>query len=272
VLGEVLSVVADLSPHIVNEERLSEVEFVVRVGHGLEVQSHSGTAFDVANLEAAVGRVAVNIEELGDLLAVLGEMRVATALFPLLIEVHHVVGLWCEQATQFLVSKQLVKHVNLIDGGLSTLISDAGSGHKSRGKEVDLPERSMSEHHEGEATIGDEHLRPHVVGAVKARTDLVKIVARTHAPFPVISVHHVGYIGVLGRVTFSLGSLSAVGCVVRRSRTDVVTILALRGLEAHVVIAWLVVLAEAELGHGCQEGIASLGGAECGLQHYFLSN
>ena len=94
VLSEVLAVVADLSPHFVDEEGLRKVEFIVRVRHRLEVKSHGGTALNITDFERAGRRVAVNIEELGDLLAVLGEKRVATALFPLLVEVHHVVGLW----------------------------------------------------------------------------------------------------------------------------------------------------------------------------------
>ena len=93
-LSEVFAVVADLGPHVVDEERLSEVEFVVRVRHGLEVQSHGSTALDITNLESSSRSVAVNVEELGDFLAILREERVTAALFPLLVEVHNMVGLW----------------------------------------------------------------------------------------------------------------------------------------------------------------------------------
>lgn len=93
VLGEVLSVVADLGPHIVDEEGLREVEFIVRVRHRLEVQGHGRTALDITDLIAASRRVGVNIEELGNLLAVLGEHRVVAALLPLLVEVQDVVAL-----------------------------------------------------------------------------------------------------------------------------------------------------------------------------------
>ena len=41
--------------------------------------------------------------------------------------------------------------------------------------------------------------------------------------------------------------LSTVGAVVRGSRGDIVTVETLGGLEAHVVVARVVVLAEAEL-------------------------
>ena len=257
VLSEVLTVVADLSPHVVDKEGLRKVEFIVRVRHRLEVKSHGGTALDITDLERAGSRVAVNIEELGDLLAVLGEKWVGASLLPLLVEVHHVVGLRGEQATELLVGEHLIKHIDLINGRLSTLVSDARGGDKGSRDEVDLPERSVCEHHEGEATVSDEHLSPHIVRAVEARADLVKVVTSTHAPFPVVGVHHVGDIRVLGRVTLGLSSLGSLGTVVRRISTDVVSIATLRGLETHVVIAWLIVLAEAELRSRGQEGVAA---------------
>jgi len=96
VLREVLSFVRNLSPHIVDEERLREVVFVVGVRHRLEVQGHGGAALDITNLVATGRRVGVDVEEFGDILAVLGEKRVATALLPLLIVIHNVVGLRSE--------------------------------------------------------------------------------------------------------------------------------------------------------------------------------
>ena len=42
-LNGIFSVVSDLSPQVVDEERLSEVVFIVGEGHGLEVKSHHGT-------------------------------------------------------------------------------------------------------------------------------------------------------------------------------------------------------------------------------------
>ena len=205
VLSEVLTVVRDLSPHVVYEEGLGEEIFVVGVGHCLEVKGHGSTALDITDLEAAGGRVAVNIEELGHLLTVLREEGVAKVGFPLLIEVHNVVGLWAEEATDLLVGEHGVKNVNLIDGRLSTLISDAGGSEHGGGKEVDFPERSMREHHEGEASVGNEGTGPHVVGAVEAGADLVEIVASTHAPFPVVGAEHVGHVGEFGWVALSFG-------------------------------------------------------------------
>jgi len=205
VLGEVLSVMGNLSPHVVHEEWLTEVEFVVREGHGLEVEGHGGAALDITDLEAAGSGVTVSVEELGDVLAVLGEERVGSAFLPFLVEVHNVVGLWGEKTLELLVGEDLVENVNLIDSGLSTLISDASGSDHGGGDEVEFPERSVREHHEGEASVGDKRLGPHVVGAVEAGADLVEIVASAHSPFPVVSVHHVGHIVELRGISFGFG-------------------------------------------------------------------
>ena len=52
--------------------------------------------------------------------------------------------------------------------------------------------------------------------------------------------------------------LSTVGAVVRGSRGDIVTVETLGGLEAHVVVAGVVVLAEAELRSGGEDRSALL--------------
>ena len=247
VLGKVLAVVRNLSPHVVDEEWLSEVVFVVRVGHRLEVERHGGTGLNITDLEAAGGSVAVSVEELGDVLAVLREQRVGSVGLPLLVEVHHVVSLWGEDAAKFLVGKQLVKNVDLVNLGLSTLISNASSSDEGSGDEVEFPERSVSEHHEGETTVGNKGLGPHVVAAVKTSANLVEVVTSAHAPFPVVSVDHVSNILELAWVSLGLGGLGTGGAVVGGGRSDVVSIVTLGGLEAHVVEAGVVVLAEAGL-------------------------
>ena len=67
----------------------------------------------------------------------------------------------------------------------------------------------MGEHHEGEATIGDQSLGPHVIRAMKTRSDLVEVVSGTNAPFPVVSVHHVGNVVELRWISFSFGLQSS---------------------------------------------------------------
>ncbi len=217
VLSEVLAVVGNLSEHVVHQEGLREVEFVVGVGHGLEVESHGGTALNIADLEATSGGVAVNVEELGNVLTVLGEERVGAIGLPLLVEVHHVVGLWGEETAKLLVGEHSVEHEDLVDSGLSTLVSNTGSSHASGGEEVDLPEGSVREHHEAEASVGHQALGPHVVGAMQARADLVEVVTGAHSPFPVVSGDHVRHVLELAWVSLSLGLLST-------ERTKVISI------------------------------------------------
>ena len=65
-LGEVLAVVGDLGPHVIDKERLGEVVFVIRIRHGLEVERHGRTALHVSNLILSNCRVAVGVEELGE--------------------------------------------------------------------------------------------------------------------------------------------------------------------------------------------------------------
>lgn len=191
VLGEVLAVVRDLGPHVVNEEGLGEEVFVVRVGHCLEMEGHGSTTLDITDLVPTGRRVAVSVEELGNILSILREQRVVKSSLPLLVEVHNMVSLWAEKTAELLVAEHLVKDVDLINGGLSTLVSDARGSQHAGSSEVNFPERSMGEHHEGEATPGDEGAGPHVVRAVQSRADLVQIVASTHAPFPVVRAPHV---------------------------------------------------------------------------------
>ena len=125
VLREVLSLMLDLSPHVVDHERLREVEFVIRKRHCLEVQGHSGTTLEVTELVSASRRVAVSVEEASDGLAVLREVGVVETLVPFLIVVDDVVGVWREQLAQFLVCKHSVENPDFIHGGLSALVSDA---------------------------------------------------------------------------------------------------------------------------------------------------
>ena len=167
------------------------------------MERHCGTALNITDLVAARGRVAINVEELSNVLAVLGEERVVASLLPLLVEVHDMVGFGSEKTAELLVSEELIEHEDLIDGRLSTSISDTSSSDQSCGDEVDFPEGSMGEHHEGEATISDQSLGPHVIRAMKTRSNLVEVVSGTNAPFPVVSVHHVSHIAELSWISFS---------------------------------------------------------------------
>ena len=61
----------------------------------------------------------------------------------------------------------------------------------------------MGEHHEREATISDQSLGPHVIRAMKTRSNLVEVVAGTNTPFPVVCIHHVCHVGELRGIPLS---------------------------------------------------------------------
>lgn len=217
------------------------------------MERHGSTALNISDLVATSRRVAVSVEELGNSLAVLREQRVGSVGLPLLIVVHHVVSLRGEKSAQLLVGEELVKHVDLINCGLGTTVSDPGSGDKSGCKEVDFPDGAVGQHHEAETSVTEQALGPHVVGTVEAVEDLVDVVASAHTPFPVVCVDHVADIVELSGISLGLGGLSTFRSVVRSIGVDVVSVASLGRLESHVVIPRLVVLAEAESRSGGEE-------------------
>ncbi len=202
-LNCVLAVVSDLSPHVVDEEGLGEVVFIVGERHGLEVEGHHGTRFDVAELVATGRGVAISVEVLGNGGAVLGEVRVLATGIPLLIVVNNVVGGRGEKLVELLVLEDLVKNPNLVNGGLSTLVSDSSeSGHCEEGK-VKLPDEGLVEHQEGESSVSNQGAGPAVIDSVKARVDLVEVVSGTHSPLPEVILEDVVAVGELVRVALS---------------------------------------------------------------------
>jgi hypothetical protein len=82
---------------------------------------------------------------------------------------------------------------------------------------------------------------------MKTRSDLVEVVSGTNAPFPVVSVHHVGNVVELRWISFSFGGLGTIRSVVGSLCENVLSIITLRRHESLVVVARLVILAEAEL-------------------------
>ncbi len=65
--------------------------------------------------------------------------------------------------------------------------------------------------------------------------------------------------------------LSTIWSVVRGSSGDIVSVGALGRLETHVVVAWLIVLAETELGCWGEQRLRLLGLTKRGLQHFFFA-
>ena len=163
VLREVFSVVADFSPHVVDEEWLAEVEFVVGVGHGLEVERHHRARLHISEFVATHGRVHVSVEEFGEGLAILREHRVIEALLPLLIEVNHVVRLHVEQRAQLFVFEDLIENPDLVDGWLTGSVSDSCGGCQGCKGKVKFPDRGLGQHHERETHVADEAAGPRVI-------------------------------------------------------------------------------------------------------------
>lgn len=190
-LGGHSAVVANLSPHVVDEEWLSEHVLVVRVRHGLEVEGHGGTAVDIANLVAASGRVHVSVEEAGGWGAVLWEEWVVEALIELLVIVDHVVAGWAEEATDLLVGEEGIEEVDLVDGWLLALVTDAGEGEERGKREVDFPDWSIAEHVEREGGVADKSTCPSIVRSVQTLANLVQVVASSLSPLPVVIAEEV---------------------------------------------------------------------------------
>ena len=220
VLREVLTIVRNLCPQVVDQEWFRKVVFVIRIRHGLEVERHGCAALDVPNLVLSNCSVAVDVEELGERLAVLGEERVVETLLPLLIVVHHVVSLRAEEPAKLLVAEDVIEDVHFVNSGLGALVSDPRSCDQGRGDEMNFPERSMRAHHESEASVADKAASPHIVAAMEARADLVEVITGSHAPLPIVSVDHVCH--VVGLCWISLGF------VLHKSKVNKVRLLDLR--------------------------------------------
>ena len=193
-LGEGLSVVDNLSVHIIDKIWLGEVVLAVGVWHCLEVQGHHGTRFNISELVHTSGSVAVSIEEFGRGSSIFWEVWAASSLVELLIEINNVIGLWGEEFTQLLVGEDGVENVDLINGWLSSLISDSSEGSEGEEGEMDLPDEGLGGHQEGEGGVADEASGPSIVGSVESSSDLVEIVSGSQSHLPVIIFENVGAI------------------------------------------------------------------------------
>jgi len=247
VLGEVFSVVADFSPHVVDHEGLGEVVLVVGEGHGLEVEGHSSSAFEISELVHAGGGVHVGVEELGHVSSVLGEVGVVEALVPGLVEVDNVVRAGVEEGSELLVSKDLVEDVNFIDSRLSSLVSNSSSEGERSGSEVDFPDKSLRSHHEGEGGVTEEASSPSVVGSAEVLADLVEVIRSPHSPFEVIVSEDVVGVLELGGVVVGLSRLSSIAINVG-VLVHVNTIGSLGRRLSHVVVVGIGIASEVTLG------------------------
>lgn len=238
-LSEHVALVGHLGLHIVDQVRLREVVFIVRVWHGLEGHGHGGARLNVANLVHARGRIAVGVEELGNGGLVLWELLVAASV-ELLVVVNHVIGLWGEQGADLLVLENGIENQDLVDSWLSTLVSDSGKSCHREESEVDFPDQSLRQHHEAEPAVGNQAPGPAVIRSMQSGSSLPQVVPSAHSPLVVhrheniIAVFEVVWVAIS---LFGLESLwSPEDCLVI---IEVVAIGAPGWLEPLVIPAWI---------------------------------
>lgn len=248
VFGEVFSVLADFGPHVVDEEGLGEVVLVVGEGHGLEVESHGGSALEISEFVHTGGGVHVGVEELGHVSSVLGEVGVIESLIPGLVEVDNVVRAGAEVLSQFLVGEDGIEDVNFIDGGFSSLISNSGSEGKGASSEVNFPDQSLRSHHESEGRVTEEASGPSVVGSTEVLADLVDVVRSSHSPFEVVVSEDVVGVGEGGGIVVGLSGFSSISIDVV-SLVHINTVGSLRWGLSHVIVVGVSIASEVTLSH-----------------------
>ena len=153
------------------------------------------------------------------------------------------VGGRSEKLVEVLVLEDLIENPDLINGGLSTLISDAGGGNEREEEEVDLPNHGLVEHEESKAGIGEEGAGPTVVHSVKARGNLIEVINSAGSPLPEVVSEEIVAELIFVRVSLSLSGLWAGGIDVG-PEVNIDVIKALRRSKSQVVVAWSSGLAE----------------------------
>lgn len=236
VFGEVFSVVADFSPHVVDHEGFGEVVLVVGERHGLEVESHGGSALEITELVSAGSAVSVGVEELGHVSSVLREVGVIKTVVPGLVEVDNVVAAGAEVSSELLIGEDGVEDVDLINGRFISLISDSGGESEGSSSEVNFPDQSLRSHHEGEGRVTKEASGPSVVGSSEVLADSVDVISSSHSPFKVVVSENVVGVGEGGGVVVGLSGLSSISIDVV-GFVNVNTVGSLRRRLSHVIVA-----------------------------------
>lgn len=136
-----------------------------------------------------------------------------------------------------MIGEDGVQDKDLIDGWFGSLVSDSCKGRHGEETEVDLPEKSLRNHHESEAGVGNEASSPAIVGSVHSGSDLIKVIRESHSPLPVVvledmvAVIELSWVS-LGLLWFETGGSSNVG-----SEIKVVAVNRSRWLESLIVIS-----------------------------------
>ena len=148
VLSEYLTIVSNVSLEVVDKEWLSEIILVVGVWHSFKVKGHLGTWFNISDFIWAGSGVGVSVEESSGDVLVFWEKSILSSFIPFLIVINNVIGFWGEESIQFLVSEDGIKKIDLINGWLSSLISNSSGKRKSSNEEMDFPYESLRSHQE----------------------------------------------------------------------------------------------------------------------------
>lgn len=166
------------------------------------MQGHGGSTLNITELVSAGGGVAVSVEEFGNGSSVFREVGVLSALVPFLIVINNVVSLGSEEFANLLVLEDCVKNPDLVDGGLSTSISDSSCSNESEESKMDFPNEGLVKHQETERAVTNESSGPSIVGSVKSLIDLINVIGSSHSPFPVIVLENVVAIREFAGVSF----------------------------------------------------------------------
>jgi len=237
VFNMIFSFVSNLRIHIVNKEWLGECVLAVRERHRLEMKSHHSTSLNISELVEPGGRVLVNVEELSDRGVILREV---CALFsiPLLVVIDDMVSLRGKQSLKFIMSKDLIKKPDFIDGWFGTSVSDSGKESTCEECDMNLPNECLVEHEEGEGSITNHCSCPSVVAPVESRVDLVEVVSASGSPLKLVSTEDVVGVVELGGISVGLVFLGSVCWVKVREVANVNPVEALGRFESQVVVAW----------------------------------
>ena len=237
--GEYVSIMRDNSLHIVDQEWLGEVIFVVRIWHGLEVEGHSGSTLNITEFVHTGCSVSIGVEKLSSLSSVLWEVSVVSTLVPFLIVVNNVISLWREELSKSWVGKNSVENVNFINSWFSTLVSNSGSQTKSSAEEMDFPDESLRSHEESKGSVSEKCACPSVVRSMESAADLVEIITSSHSIFPVIVLENIATKSEFSWISLSLSWLKSTGTSESRVELKEVSVISLRWIKSLVVELWV---------------------------------
>ena len=94
-------------------------------------------------------------------------------------------------------------------------------------------------HGETEESVAVKGTKPNVIRSVKSAGDLIKVISKSHSPFPVVTLENVVAVSELSRVSVSLSWFETVSTSHGGSIVDVDTIGTLCWLKSLVIPSWI---------------------------------